>query len=108
MKRFNRKKLVILMVYVSFFIAIPIIKNETRLIEKKIQTHKTQIKILERNFSEAYLEFQYLSSPQVLENKVNKNIDINYKNLDISQIYLNFEDFFNEQKKITKILINEK
>ena len=55
MKRFNRKKLVILMVYVSFFIAKKKKKNETRLIEKKIQTHKTQIKVLETNFSEAYL-----------------------------------------------------
>ncbi len=35
MLQFNRKKLIILLIYVSFFIAIPIIKNETRLIEKK-------------------------------------------------------------------------
>ena len=39
---------------------------------------------------------------------MNKNIDINYKNLNISQIYLNLDDFINEQKKITKNLNNEK
>ena len=108
MFRFNKKKLIILLIYFSFFITIPIIKNETRLIEKKIQTHKTQIKLLETNFSEAYLEFQYLSSPEILEKKVKQNLDINYNNLKTSQIYLSFDDYINEQKKITKILINEK
>ena len=108
MLQLNKKKIVLLLVYVSFFIAIPIIKNETRLIEKKIQNHKAQIILLEKNLSESYLEFQYLSSPEVLEKKVSKNIDINYNNLNISQIYLNFDKFINEQKKITKISINEK
>mgnify|MGYP006101465609 FL=1 len=108
MFRFNKKKLVIVLIYISFFIAIPIIKNETRLIEKKIYNHKTQITILETNLSEAYLEFQYLTSPQVLENKVSKNLDINYNNLNTSQIYLNIDDFINEQTKITKNLMHEK
>ena len=108
MLQLNKKKIILLLVYVSFFIAIPIIKNETRLIEKKIQNHKAQIILLEKNLSESYLEFQYLSSPEVLEKKVSKNIDINYNNLNISQIYLNFDKFIKEQKKITKILINEK
>ena len=108
MLQFNRKKLIILLIYVSFFIAIPIIKNETRLIEKKIQTHKTQIKVLETNFSEAYLEFQYLSSPEVLERMVSQNIDTIYINLKFSQIYQNFDDFIEEEKKITKIITHEK
>ena len=108
MFRFNRKKLTIILIYTSFFIAIPIIKNETRLIEKKIQKHKNQIISLQTNLSEAYLEFHYLTSPEVLESKVSENIDINYNNLNISQIYLNFDNFINEQKKIAKNLINEK
>lgn len=108
MFRFNKKKLIILLIYASFFITIPIVKNETRLIEKKIKNYKSQIVFLENNLSEAYLEFQYLSSPKILEKKVIKNLDINYKNLDISQIYLNYDDFINEQKKITKILSHGK
>ena len=75
MLQFNRKKMILLLIYSSFFIAIPIIKNETRLIEKKIQYHKAQITHLEKNLSEAYLEFHYLSSPEVLEEKVS-----NYRN----------------------------
>ena len=102
MLRVNKKKLIIILTYASFFIAIPIIKNETRLIEKKIQQHKIETNYLEKNLSEAVLEFYYLSSPEILEKKVNRNIDINYQNLNISQIYQNIDDFINEQKKITK------
>ena len=105
--RFNKKKIAIFIIYASFFIAIPIIKNETRLIEKKIQNHQTQITFLNKDLSEAFLEFNYLSSPAVLEDKINKNIDIKYDNLNISQIYLDFDDFINEQKKTTKILSYE-
>ena len=96
------------MIYISFFIAIPIIKNESRSIEKKIQSYKSEIFFLEKNLLEASLEFQYLSSPAVLFNNAEKYLDQKYNNLDLSQIYLNTEDFIYEQKKITKLLANEK
>ena len=96
------------MIYISFFIAIPIIKNESRLIEKKIQSYKSEIFFLEKNLLEASLEFQYLSSPAVLFNNAEKYLDQKYNNLDLSQIYLNTEDFIYEQKKTTKLLANEK
>jgi len=108
MLRFNKKKLFIIIIYSLFFITIPIIKNETRLIEKNIQNHQSQILFLEKNLSEAYLEFQYLTSPEVLANKVSTNLDTHYQNLTSSQIYLNFDDFIKDQKKVTKILIDEK
>ena len=38
----------------------------------------------------------------------NENIDTQYDHLSFSQIYLSFDDFINEQKKVSKILINEK
>jgi len=100
---FKKKKIIIFLIYASFFIAIPVIKNETRLIEKNIQNYKSKILLLEKNLSEADLEFQYLTSPEVLQNKVNKNIDIDYDNLNIFHIYLHFDDFINEQKKLQKL-----
>ena len=104
---YNKKKLIIISIYISFFIAIPIIKNESRLIEKKIQSYKSEIFFLEKNLLEASLEFQYLSSPAVLFNNAEKYLDQKYNNLDLSQIYLNIDDFISAQKKITKISINE-
>jgi hypothetical protein len=105
---YKKKKLTIILIYISFFITIPIIKNETRLIEKKIQSHKSKIFILEKNLSEANLEFQYLSSPAVLSSKIKKNFNQEYKSLDSSQIYSNVKDFISLQKNTTSILINEK
>jgi len=104
---YNKKKIIIIFTYISFFISIPIIKNESRLIEKKIDIHKSEIFFLEKNLLEASLDFQYLTSPAVLSSKIEKNLDQKYNNLDLSQIYLKIEDFISE-KKTTSILINEK
>jgi len=105
---YKKKKLIIILIYLSFFISIPIIKNKSRLIEKKIQNYESEIFILEKNLLEANLEFQYLSSASVLSSKIEKNLDQKYNSLDLSQIYLSIEDFISEQKKITRISINEK
>ena len=105
---YNKKKLIIILTYISFFIAIPIIKNESRLIEKKIQSYERKIFLLEKNLLEATLEYQYLTSPAVLSHKIEKHIDQKYYNLDLSQIYLNIEDFISQQKKLTGILTDEK
>jgi len=102
MLRFNKKKTIIFLIYASFFISIPIIKNESRLIEKKIKHHKNEILFLEKNLSVANLEFQYLTSPEILENKVSKNIDIDYNSLKSSQIYLNFDALLMCKKKLLK------
>jgi len=104
---YNKKKLIIILIFISFFITISIIKNESRSVEKKIQNHESKIFILEKNLLEATLEFQYLSSPVVLSNKIEKNLDQKYNSLNFSQIYLNIEDFTSEQKKITNAAINE-
>ena len=108
MLSYSKKKLIIILIYASFFIAIPMIKNESRLIEKKIKTYESQIFSLEKNLLEATLEYQYLTSPAVLSSKIEKYVDQKYDNLDLSQIYLNIEDFISELKKTTEISINEK
>jgi hypothetical protein len=105
---YKKKKIIIILIYISFFIAIPIIKNESRLIEKKIEIHENEIFSLEKNFLEASLEFQYLTSPAVLSIKIKKYLDQNYNSYDLSQIYLHIEDFKSEQKKTTKVSKNEK
>jgi len=104
----NKKKIIIILVYLSFIIAIPIIKNESRLIEKKIQKYESQIFIIEKNLLEANLEFQYLTSPAVLSSQIEKNFNQKYNNLDLSQIYINIEDFVSEQQKITRVSSDEK
>jgi len=104
---YNKKKLIIILIFTFFLITISIIKNESRSVEKKIQRHESKIFILEKNLLEASLEFQYLSSPVVLSNKIEKNLDQKYNSLNFSQIYLNIEDFTTEQKKVTSTKTNE-
>jgi len=99
MQLYNKKKLIIILIYISFFIAIPIIKNESRLTEKKIQSYESQIFFLEKNLLEASLDFQYLTSPAVISNKIEKNFDQEYNSMDLSQIYLSIYDFKYNQKK---------
>ena len=99
MLQYSKKNLIIILVYASFFITIPIIKNESRLIEKKIQDHENSIFSLKKIFLEASLEFQYLTSPAVLSSKIANNSDQTYNSLDLSQIYLSIEEHKLEQKK---------
>jgi len=99
MLQYSKKNLIIILVYASFFITIPIIKNESRLIEKKIQVHENTIFTLKKNFLEASLEFQYLTTPALLSSKIANNSDQTYNSLDLSQIYLSIEEHKLEQKK---------
>ena len=69
---YNKKKLIIIIIYISFFITIPIIKNKSRLIEKKIQSFESEIFILEKKLLEANIEFEYLTSPAILSSKIEK------------------------------------
>ena len=56
---------------------------------------------------EASLEFQYLSSAENLFKTINKNLDLKYESLDVSQIYSSLEAFINQQKQLSKISTNE-
>ena len=107
MSKYSRKKIIIFF-YIFFFITIPIIKNKSRLIEKKIQSFESEIFILEKKLLEANIEFEYLTSPAILSSKIEKNFNKKYRNLNLSQIYLNIEDFTSIKKQITRFSINEK
>ena len=106
MLRINKKIIRIIILFSIFLIAIPIIKNKTRLIEKKISNYKKQIIDLEKSLLEAQLEFHYLSSPEILSNKVKKYSYIDYTNMEYSQIYLNINQYLSQQKQTTEIKLN--
>ena len=102
-----KKIIFFIAIYSVFFLSIPLIKNETRLIEKSVSFLESKISILEKNLIEAHLEFNYLTSAENLSKIINNNIDSQYKHLESSQIYLSLKDFEYEQEKITKINNNE-
>ena len=45
---YNKKKLIIILIFTSLFITISIVKNESRSVEKKILINEREIFILEK------------------------------------------------------------
>lgn len=94
-------------IFLFFMILTSIIKTQTRLVEKDIISHKKEISNLKDNLYELQLDYHYLSSPLVISKKINEYSNEDYLIMDISNIYLSFEEFLFQQKKISKFIKNE-
>ncbi len=96
-------KLIISIVFFSFLLfCTSIIKNKTRVIEKNIAIYEKKISYLEKELHESQLDFYYLTSPKLLQEKMFFLTNEKYHYMSLSKIYLNYDDFINEQKKISK------
>ena len=82
------------------------IKNQTRIIEKKIYKIDKKIALIKKDIHETELDYFYLSSPNNLSKKIRDLDFIEYVPMDFSKIYLNYKDFTNSQKKITILKMN--
>ena len=69
---FNFKLLVSVSFFVSLLIITSIIKNQTRIIEKKLDKFNKKIALMEKDINESELDFYFLSSPSELEKKNKK------------------------------------
>ena len=75
------------------------IKNQTREIEKKIFGLSKIIYNQEKNLSELQLDFSYLSSPSIIEKKI-ENLEHNkYLPIQNSKIFLSIDSFTDLQNK---------
>ncbi len=106
---FKSKFIMSLTVFIFFLIFTSIIKNETRLIEKKISNLNTNIINIKKNINEAQLDFFYLSSPAELEEKLNIIGFKNYQPIKFSNIFFNIFNFTKIENKISNLKnVNEK
>ena len=64
---FKTKFIISSLVFITLLIITSSIKNETRVIEKKIVILNTKIFSKQKNINEAQLDFHYLTSPLQLE-----------------------------------------
>jgi lipopolysaccharide export LptBFGC system permease protein LptF len=86
-----------------------IIKNETRTFEKKIYQLNKKISLKEKDLNDSQFDFYYLTSPVIIEKKIENLSYNNYFPMEYSKIFLNLSDFTNIQKKITTLKnLNEK
>ncbi len=93
----------LLLIFTSF------IKNETREIEKKIFNKNKEVNLNEKDLYESQLDFSYLTSPSIIEEKI-KYLDVeDYYPMEFSKIFLSLSSFENLQNKFaTQKNIDEK
>ena len=89
-------------IFLFLFSLTSFLKNETRIIEKNINSIKLNINNLQKKIYEAKIEYHYLSSPANLEKKI-KLLGTDYIPISKSNIYQNLDEFLVEQKKMSKI-----
>ena len=98
---FNLKVLLSIFIFSILLILTSAIKTKTRIIEKNIKALNKDIFTIKKDLHETELDFFYLSSPQNLTDKITSLSLTNYVPMDFSKIYLNLDDFYSSEKKIT-------
>ncbi len=100
----SKIKLILLTIIFSISLGVTsFVKNETRVIEKKLFKINKKIAQAEKDLYETELDYSYLSSPKILSDKIKELSLIDYQPMDYSRIYLNFQDFINSKKKISAL-----
>ena len=106
---FKIKFIISSIIFVSLLIFTSAVKNETRVIEKKILILSNKILLQEKNLNETQLEFFYSSSPKEIEKRLNLIGFNHYQPISYSKIFLNISDFANIGSKISNLKkLNEK
>ena len=95
------KLIISICIFSTLLVVTSVIKNETRIIEKKIYKIDRKILKIGKDLHETQLDYFYVSSPGYLSKKIKQLAFIEYMPMDFSRIYLNYRDFTNSQKKIT-------
>ncbi len=103
----NTKFTISILVFSFLLFCTSIIKNKTRIIEKNITLYEKEVFNLEKELYESQLDFYYLTSPKILQEKISFLTSDKYQHMGISKIYLDYYDFISSQKKISKKIIYE-
>ena len=98
------KKSIILTIFCFFFpsITTSLIKNKARNLEKDISKIRKNISFLEKQISDAEIDFVYLSNPERVEKHL---IDLNknkYSTFDSSRIFFSLKHFTEHNLKESK------
>ena len=83
-----------------FIVLTSVVKNETRELEKEIYIINNKVVGKERYLNETQLEFSYLTSPNIIEKKIDNLFVNKYISMDFSNIFLNFSSFENLKNKL--------
>ena len=67
---FKTKLITTVCIFATLLILTSFLKNQTRIIEKKIQKINKKITFLKKDFHETQLDYSYLTSPKNLSKKL--------------------------------------
>ena len=90
-------------IFLIFLIITSIIKNQTRIIEKKLHKLNELTSLKEKDINESQLDFHFLSSPAEIEKKIKILDQNNYLPIENSKIFLSLSNYINIQKNISEI-----
>ena len=65
-------------------------------------SYENKIFNLEKELYESQLDFYYLTSPKILQEKLSFLTNDKYQSVGISNIYLDYDNFILDQKKLSK------
>ena len=98
----NTKFMLSIIIFSFLLFCTSIIKNKTRVIEKEIVLMNEKIINLEHNLYESQLDFHYLTSPKILQEKIQFLTNEKYDYIKFSKIYLDYDNFILSQKSLSK------
>ena len=96
---FKTKIIISTLIFLILLIITSIIKNQTRVIEKKLYKLDKKIALKEKDINESSLDFYFLTSPAEIEKKIKMLGHNNYSPIQNSKIFLSLSSFTNIQKK---------
>ena len=99
---FKLKIFTSVVIFSFLLVGTSIIKNKTRDLEKKIHYLSKEISLKEKDYKESELDFAYLTSPKMIEKKIDHYDRNKYFPMDFSKIFLNLSNFENIKKKLVE------
>ena len=106
---FKAKIFLSIIIFSILLIATSIVKNQSRKIEKKILHIEEIVNSKEKDLNDTQLDFSYLSSPSVIEEKIAFIDKDQYFPMEYSKIFLDLSSFINLQNKfVIQLQNNEK
>ena len=99
---FKKSLILSLAVFFTLMIITSVIKNKTRNLEKEIEKINKEVAFLEKQLSDAEIDYIYLSSPKKLKKYLSTFNKEKYLSFDYSRIFFSTEQFLKHSLKEVK------
>ena len=100
---FKSKIIISTIIFLIFLIITSIIKNQTRIIEKKLHKLNEITSLKEKDINESQLDFHFLTSPGEIEKKIKILDQNNYLPIENSKIFFSLSNYINIQKNMSEV-----